>query len=77
MRAQKKGFSSSFRALFLLFNAVFEMLSCAQLSSVQLEHAGIELVIPALLLQQGLVVAPLDDPAVLQHQNSVGIAHGG
>ena len=48
----------------------------AELCSAQLEHAGIELVVPVFLLQQGLVVAPLDDPAVLQHRNGVGIAHG-
>lgn len=42
--------------------------------SGELEHAVVELVVHALLVQQLLVVAPLDDAAVIQHHDGVGVA---
>ena len=45
--------------------------------SLQLEHARVQLVVAALLLDELLMVAPLDDAALLQHQYQVGIPDGG
>ena len=44
---------------------------------IQFESAGVELVVGALLGDQILVGATLDDAAVIQHHNAIGIAHGG
>ena len=43
----------------------------------QFDHVVAELIVLSLLLQQLPVVAPLDDAALLQHQNGLGIADGG
>ena len=47
------------------------------LSSGKLKHTGIKLIILALLGDEGIVVAPLDDAAVFQDHDGLGIADGG
>ena len=45
--------------------------------SLQLEHARVQLVVASPLVDELLVVAPLDDAALLQHQYQVCIPDGG
>ena len=42
----------------------------------QFEGAGVELIVGALLGNQIVVGAPLDDPAVIQNHDAVGVADG-
>jgi len=45
--------------------------------SFQFESTGVQLVVGALLVDEGLVVAAFDDAAVVKDHDGVGIAHGG
>ena len=50
---------------------------CGRFESLQLEGPGIELVILALLFQQLVVCAALDDAAVVHDHDHIGVADGG
>ena len=45
--------------------------------SLQLERAGVELIVLSLFGDEFLVRAALDDPAVVEHHDSVGVLDGG
>ena len=51
--------------------------ACPNLNLFEFESARIKLIIHALLGDELLVVAPLDDPAVIENHNRVGVAHRG
>ena len=44
---------------------------------IQLQRAGVQLIVRAFQFDEILVGAALDDAAVIQHHDSVGVAHGG
>ena len=46
-------------------------------ASREFKHAVVELIIHTFLAEQFFVVAALDDAAMVQHHDGVGIAHGG
>ena len=68
-----------------IFNHIASLLSQVQYPDsptradrlIQLLQPRIQLVIPPLQLQKLIVVTPLNDLAMLQHHDGVGIAHGG
>lgn len=44
--------------------------------SRKLDHIRIQLIVPSVLKEQIVVVSPLNDPALFENEDSVGISDG-